>query len=53
MVVSWIAGALVGQFVGPGIPAINSLVSAMVVYLVLSWIEMRVRGRTAGPRPEA
>ncbi|WIY83213.1 cytosine permease [Propionimicrobium sp. PCR01-08-3] len=38
----WIAAFLIGQFVGLGIPAINSLVSAGVLY----WVAMQVVAKT-------
>jgi cytosine permease len=53
MLVSWLAGSLVGHYVNWAIPALNALITSLVLYVVLSLLADRLRIPRLEGRTEA
>jgi cytosine permease len=53
MLVSWLTGSLVGHYVDWAIPALNALITSLVLYVVLSFLADRLRIPRLEGRTEA
>jgi cytosine permease len=53
ILVSWLAGSLVGHYVNWAIPALNALITSLVLYVVLSLLADRLRIPRLEGRTEA